>query len=172
MLQIFQSSIPGIDRSLTLTPSCILNFQTPFLTFLTSLVCCKSDWEIPGSFSTPLFIRQVRVLWERVRVKFSQCRSKGPVNIYGNMGPGNLQWDHWSFLLIGHVGTPLILNVEYMGLPLISMSDIKDYFEVLKYGAMEYHWSFCYNLIVNMRCDGKYLIRDQRLFRLDISAGQ
>ena len=69
---------------------------------------------------------------------------KGPVNIYGNTGPGNLQRDHRLFLSFRHTGPHVILNVEYTGPPVISIWDFnvaKDYFEVLMYGAMDFYRS-------------------------------
>ena len=71
---------------------------------------------------------------------------KGPVNIYGNTGPGNLQRDHRLFLSFRHTGPPVILNVECMGPQVISMwnfNGVKDYFEVLTYGAIEFYRSLC-----------------------------
>ena len=49
---------------------------------------------------------------------------KGPVNIYKNLGLGNLQRDHRLFLSFRHTGPPFLLNVEHAGPLVISMQDL------------------------------------------------
>ena len=46
---------------------------------------------------------------------------KGPVNIYGNMGPGNLQRDYRLFWSFSWTGPPVILRVGSTGPRLISV---------------------------------------------------
>ena len=77
---------------------------------------------------------------------------KGPGNIYGNAGPGNLQRDHRLFWSFSRTGPPVILRVDFTEPPLISVSDfngVKDYFGVLQYGAMDYIETLPVFLIVN-----------------------
>ena len=66
---------------------------------------------------------------------------KGPVNIYGNTGPGNLQRDRLLFWPFVRTGPPVILKHQSTGPPIISMlffNGARDYFQVLRYGAMDY----------------------------------
>ena len=72
--------------------------------------------------------------------------NKEPVDIFGNMGPGNLQWDHPLFYSFLYMGSPVIWNLEYTGPSVILMwnfNGAKDYFEVLIYGAMDFYRSLC-----------------------------
>ena len=69
----------------------------------------------------------------------------GLVNIYGNVGPGYLQWDHGLFWSFSWIGPPVILRIGSTGPRLISVSDFnraKDYFEVLRYGFLVFPGHF------------------------------
>ena len=66
---------------------------------------------------------------------------KGPVNIYGNTGPGNLQRDRRLFWLSVRTGPPIILRVGSTGPRIISMlffNGANDYLQVVQYGAIYY----------------------------------
>ena len=90
------------------------------------------------------------------------------------MGPGNLQWDYWLFLSLSWTGPLIILKVGSTGPRLMSVYECngaKDYFGVLQYEVIDYIQLFMVFLIVEIRDHGKYHIRDQQLFQLEISTG-
>ena len=104
----------------------------------------------------------------------SLYQSKGPGNIYENTGPGKLQRDHRLFWSFSWTGPPVILRVDSTGPPLISVFDfngVKDYFGILRYGAMDYIETLPVFLIIKIRDHDKYILRGQRLFRAEISTG-
>ena len=99
---------------------------------------------------------------------------KGPVNIYGNTGPGNLQRDRRLFWPSVRTGPPIILRVGSTGPRIISMlffNGAKDYFGALRYGTIDYIETLWVFLIIKIRGHEKFILRGQQLFRMKISTG-
>ena len=88
----------------------------------------------PPNFSIPVDIR----------------KPKGPVNIYGNTGPGNLQWDHWLFWPFSWTGPLLIWGLALRGHGLFQYRISTGPKIIFKYSGAgswtisSFFWSFSY----------------------------